>query len=100
MRLVPTPRLHGIHHSMVQQETDSNWSSGLTMWDWMHGTLRVDVPQDAVEIGVPAYRNPAELNLGAALALPFAAQRDAWTTADGTSIDRDPALRASKVFPS
>src|SRR5947209_1385560 len=33
-RLVVTPRMHGIHHSMVPEDTDSNWSSGLTVWDW------------------------------------------------------------------
>jgi sterol desaturase/sphingolipid hydroxylase (fatty acid hydroxylase superfamily) len=44
-RLVVTPRMHGIHHSIVPEETDSNWSSGLTLWDWLHGTLRLNVPQ-------------------------------------------------------
>src|SRR3546814_18324800 len=60
---IVTPRMHGIHHSAVQEETDSNWSSGLTIWDRLHGTLRLDVPQDAITIGVPAYRNPAEVTL-------------------------------------
>jgi sterol desaturase/sphingolipid hydroxylase (fatty acid hydroxylase superfamily) len=40
VRLIVTPRMHGIHHSTVREETDSNWSSGLTVWDWLHGTLR------------------------------------------------------------
>jgi len=44
-RFVVTPRMHGIHHSIVREETDSNWSSGLTLWDWLHGTLRLEVPQ-------------------------------------------------------
>jgi sterol desaturase/sphingolipid hydroxylase (fatty acid hydroxylase superfamily) len=44
-RFLVTPRLHGLHHSIVQGETDSNWSSGLTLWDWLHGTLRLNVPQ-------------------------------------------------------
>ncbi len=49
-----TPRMHGIHHSMVADESDSNWSSGLAIWDWLHGTVRLNVPQDAIEIGVAA----------------------------------------------
>jgi sterol desaturase/sphingolipid hydroxylase (fatty acid hydroxylase superfamily) len=69
--LFVTPRMHGIHHSVVPAETDSNWSSGLTVWDWLHGTLRLDVPQDGITIGVPAYRAPAEVTLGRMLALPF-----------------------------
>ncbi|MEJ7713808.1 MAG: sterol desaturase family protein [Pyrinomonadaceae bacterium] len=44
-RFIVTPRMHSIHHSIVRDETDSNWSSGLTIWDWLHGTLRRDMPQ-------------------------------------------------------
>jgi sterol desaturase/sphingolipid hydroxylase (fatty acid hydroxylase superfamily) len=73
-----TPRMHGIHHSTVHDETDSNWSSGLSMWDRLHGTFRLDVPQSAIRIGVPAYRDPAEIRLLPSLALPFVHQRNAW----------------------
>ena len=74
-RFVVTPRLHGIHHSIVPDETDSNWSSGLTVWDYLHGTLRVDVPQDAITIGVPAYPTSGDVTLANSIALPFGAQR-------------------------
>lgn len=50
---VVTPRMHGIHHSKVPEETDSNWSSLLSIWDRLHGTLRLDVPQSAITIGLP-----------------------------------------------
>lgn len=88
-RLIVTPRMHGIHHSEVQQETNSNWSSGLTIWDWLHGTLRLNVPQDQVTIGVPAYREPAEVSLLQILALPFLKQRSDWTATDGSSPARE-----------
>ena len=48
-RVFVTPRMHGIHHSTVKEETNSNWSSGLTIWDRLHGTFRGDVPQDTVD---------------------------------------------------
>jgi sterol desaturase/sphingolipid hydroxylase (fatty acid hydroxylase superfamily) len=80
---VVTPRMHGIHHSTVKEETNSNWSSGLTVWDWLHGTLRLDVPQDAIVIGVPAYRDPSEVGLASMLALPFGEERPTWHL-DGT----------------
>lgn len=76
--LVTTPPLHGIHHSTRRGETESNWSSGLTLWDRLHGTLRRDVPQAAITIGLPAHRHPAGQRLGAMLALPFRRQRDSW----------------------
>ncbi|MCA1555980.1 MAG: sterol desaturase family protein, partial [Acidobacteria bacterium] len=69
--LIVTPRMHGIHHSIMREETNSNWSSGLTVWDWLHGTLRLNVPQDAITIGVPAYRDPGEVGLAKILKMPF-----------------------------
>jgi sterol desaturase/sphingolipid hydroxylase (fatty acid hydroxylase superfamily) len=77
-RLVVTPRMHGIHHSTVREETNSNWSSGLTLWDWLHGTLRLNVPQDEITIGVPAYRDPREVELTKILAMPFGEERPTW----------------------
>jgi sterol desaturase/sphingolipid hydroxylase (fatty acid hydroxylase superfamily) len=77
-RFLVTPRMHGIHHSMVPEETASNWSSGLTLWDRLHGTLRLDVPQREIVIGVPAYREPREVTLPRVLAMPFGEQRDPW----------------------
>lgn len=69
--LVMTPRLHGIHHSIVPEEQDSNWSSGLTVWDRAHGTLRANVAQDEIEIGVAACREPGDVSLTRSLAMPF-----------------------------
>ena len=77
-RFVTTPRMHGIHHSAVRDETDSNWSSGFAFWDHLHRTIRLDVPQDEITIGVPAYRDAAELRVLPSLALPFGQERDAW----------------------
>jgi sterol desaturase/sphingolipid hydroxylase (fatty acid hydroxylase superfamily) len=94
-RLVVTPRLHGIHHSVVQEETNSNWSSGLTVWDWLHGTLRCDVPQQAIVIGVPSYRDPAELSLPKVLAMPFGEERLAWETPEGARPSRSSTELAS-----
>lgn len=83
VRLLVTPRMHGIHHSTVEEETNSNWSSGLTVWDRLHGTLRLDVPQDAVVIGVPAYRDPREVGLADILKLPFGEERPTWRLPGG-----------------
>lgn len=70
-RLVVTPRLHGIHHSVRTAERNSNWSSGLTVWDRLHGTLCTGVPQERIEIGVPDYREAQAVRLPRLLALPF-----------------------------
>jgi sterol desaturase/sphingolipid hydroxylase (fatty acid hydroxylase superfamily) len=77
-RIIVTPRLHGIHHSIIQDETDSNWSSGLTLWDWLHGSLKLNVPQQAITIGVPAYRESREVSLPKIMAMPFVSQPPSW----------------------
>lgn len=77
-RFVVTPRMHGIHHSTVRHETDSNWSSGLTVWDKLHGTFRSDVPQEEVTIGVPAYRKPQDVTFTEYVKIPFGEQRPTW----------------------
>jgi sterol desaturase/sphingolipid hydroxylase (fatty acid hydroxylase superfamily) len=81
-RLIVTPRMHGIHHSIIETETNSNWSSGLTLWDWLHGTLRLNVPQGEIRIGVPAYCDPQEVTLPKVVAMPFVEQRPSWQWPD------------------
>ena len=96
VRFVVTPRMHGIHHSTVRQETDSNFTSILTAWDRVFGTLRLDVPQDDVTIGVPAWRDPAELTVGRLQVLPLRRQRPSFVTLSGET----PRRRASGSRPT
>ncbi len=77
-RMLVTPRMHGIHHSNRYEETNANWSSGLTVWDWLHGTLRLGVAQERIEIGVPAFRNLDSVVLPKLLTMPFQDQPDYW----------------------
>ena len=70
-KFIVTPRLHGIHHSIVKDEMDSNWSSGLSAWDFLHGTFRDDVPQNRITIGIEKYDEENEVTLGKMLAEPF-----------------------------
>jgi sterol desaturase/sphingolipid hydroxylase (fatty acid hydroxylase superfamily) len=88
--IIVTPRMHGIHHSIVQRETNSNWGTIFCWWDKLHGTLRRDIPQDDITIGVPAYRHENELTLGRLWLLPFQRQRDYWRLPDGQRPERLP----------
>jgi sterol desaturase/sphingolipid hydroxylase (fatty acid hydroxylase superfamily) len=69
--VVMTPRLHGIHHSTVGEERDSNFSSGLTLWDYLHGTIRTGMPQGAITIGLESDRDRRQVSVGKVLLLPF-----------------------------
>lgn len=80
VRLVVTPRMHGIHHSDRREETNSNWSSILTVWDALHRTLLLGVPQARIVIGVPAYQRNEDVTVGKIQILPFLPQRDDWVS--------------------
>ena len=96
-RLFVTPRMHGIHHSVIREEAYANWSSGLTLWDWLHGTLRLNVPQDEIEIGVPAYCEQREVGLAEVLKLPFVEQRPVWVVpGDGQPARLNPSMAAPR----
>ena len=78
VHLVVTPRMHGIHHSDRRAETNSNWSSLLSVWDRLHGTMRMDVPDETIRIGVPAYREPRDVSFARIQMMPLLPQRDDW----------------------
>jgi len=90
VRLIVTPRMHGIHHSDRRDETNSNWSSLLSVWDYLHRTMRFDVPQEQIVIGVPAYHNADDVTLGKVLLLPFESQRDDWNGTIGSAAGNSP----------
>ena len=95
-RFLVTPRMHGIHHSQVMAETNSNYSSVFPWWDRVHRTLVLNVPQAGIEIGVPGYARPEDNRLWRALAIPFQAQRRYWSREDGTTALREQAGRAGE----
>ncbi|HEX8089696.1 MAG TPA: sterol desaturase family protein [Blastocatellia bacterium] len=86
--LVVTPRMHGIHHSIIEQESNSNFATVLTLWDAAHGTLKLNVPQHEITIGLAAHRDAEELTLAKLLALPFGRQKDAWALPDNSRPER------------
>ena len=86
-----TPRMHGIHHSQVRDETNSNYSVVFSWWDRLHRTLGLNVPQSGLVIGVPGYAGPADNGFWSDLLLPFRRQRKYWRRVDGTPVERDSA---------
>lgn len=73
-KILVTPRMHGLHHSIIQDQTNSNWSSGLSIWDRIHGTFRDISEHRDVTIGVPGYRTAGDLTFEKLLELPFREQ--------------------------
>ena len=84
--VIVTPRMHGIHHSADMKEADSNWSSGLTIWDRLHGTLRLDVPQEDLTIGVEGYETSDDVAFARLMGLPFQDQRSTKRSLPSTGV--------------
>jgi sterol desaturase/sphingolipid hydroxylase (fatty acid hydroxylase superfamily) len=83
-----TPRMHGIHHSQIQRENNSNFGTVFPWWDRLHRTLGVNIPQDEVVIGIPGYTLREDNSFWNALLMPFRKQRDYWRRPDGALVER------------
>ncbi len=71
--VIVTPDMHRIHHSILPQETNTNFGFNLPWWDRLLGTYR---PQpegghEGMTLGLKQFRNPARLTLMGMLLLPF-----------------------------
>jgi sterol desaturase/sphingolipid hydroxylase (fatty acid hydroxylase superfamily) len=69
--IIATPRMHAIHHSIDPAQLQSNFSSGLAIWDRLHGTARFDSDPSDVVVGVAGHLNPEDAALAQILTLPF-----------------------------
>jgi sterol desaturase/sphingolipid hydroxylase (fatty acid hydroxylase superfamily) len=72
--LVVTPDMHRVHHSVEDDEANSNFGFNLSWWDRLFGTYR-DQPRGGHEgmiIGIRGYRQPRDVSwLPGLLTLPF-----------------------------
>ncbi len=82
-KLIVTPRMHGIHHSALGPETNSNYSILFSFWDRLNRTLKLNVPQAEVVIGVPGYLLPEDNRFFRLVALPALRQRSYWRWPSG-----------------
>lgn len=71
--LLVTPDMHRVHHSIVIEETNSNYGFNLPWWDRLFGTYRAQpaAGHDAMTIGIGLFRDPQYLHLHRLLAQPF-----------------------------
>lgn len=55
---IVTPDMHRVHHSVIPQETDSNFGFNLAIWDRICGTYRAQPERghEGMTIGIDAFR--------------------------------------------
>lgn len=72
-RLLVTPDMHRIHHSVRREEADSNFGFALACWDRLFATYR-EAPRDGhdgMTIGTPGFEDAGEQRLDRMLTQPF-----------------------------
>ncbi|MFK5913501.1 MAG: sterol desaturase family protein [Woeseiaceae bacterium] len=71
--IVVTPNMHRIHHSINENETNSNFGFFISIWDRLFGTY-IKEPKEGhenMQIGLEDFREPKWQNLRWLLYLPF-----------------------------
>ena len=53
--LIVSPNMHKVHHSRIKIETDSNYSSFLTIWDRIFGSFRLKDDYSEINFGLDNY---------------------------------------------
>lgn len=100
-KVIVTPRMHGIHHSAIGSETNSNYSVIFPWWDRLNKTLVLNVPQSLIRIGVPGYMEVNDNRFWNLIIMPFVKQKRYWRFADGSlaKSKRDKTIKATRMLP-
>ena len=71
-KLIVTPDMHRIHHSIEVSETNSNYGFNLSVWDRILGTYKEEAikAQPEIVIGIDMFRRPEELTFYSLLMMP------------------------------
>jgi len=72
-RVLVTPDMHRVHHSIHRHEHDSNYGFALSIWDRMFGTYTAqpEAGHDGMTVGLE-WQDDRPARLGWSLSLPFA----------------------------
>lgn len=68
---IVTPFMHKVHHSRWQPETDSNYSSLLSIWDRVFGSFRMNRKPSSIHIGLDDYDSPERQSVPGMLKTPW-----------------------------
>lgn len=79
---VVTPDMHRVHHSIEDDETNSNFGFNLPWWDRLFGTYKAqpDAGHEGMTIGIDRFRDPTKVErLPGMLLLPFSGHSTGYT---------------------
>ena len=93
---IVTPDMHRVHHSVLPNETNSNFGFNLAVWDRLFGTYRAQPAKGHTDmtIGLKNFRDPRKVDrLAGMLWLPFVGSVDKYAINDRSppSIPKSPS---------
>jgi sterol desaturase/sphingolipid hydroxylase (fatty acid hydroxylase superfamily) len=68
---IVTPAMHKVHHSRWQPETDSNYSSLLSVWDRIFRSFRLRDDPRTIQFGLDEFAKPEDQTLPGILKTPL-----------------------------
>ena len=78
--LIVSPNMHRIHHSCLQPETDSNFSSIFSFWDRLAHTFRLRADASTIKLGLFEFDDRQWQTLWGMLKTPFRSQANGQKT--------------------
>lgn len=97
--IIVTSSVHGVHHSALQAQADSNYGSVLTIWDRLFGTYVNPENVRIAHFGLGYFHQPKDAGLVRVLQQPFlfpAVIRD--PNRDSSNREPNPVMIASEPF--
>lgn len=58
LAIIVTPAMHRVHHSRIEKETNSNYSSLLSWWDIVFGSFRLRPDVENIRYGLDEFTDP------------------------------------------
>ena len=68
---IVTPAMHKVHHSRIRPETDSNYTSLLSIWDRLFKSFRLREDPHGIDFGLEGYDGAGKQKLSGLIKTPF-----------------------------
>ncbi|MEX2214032.1 MAG: sterol desaturase family protein [Phycisphaeraceae bacterium] len=86
---IVTPWMHYVHHSRWQPETDSNYSSFLSIWDRLFGSFRLRDKPEEISLGLDGWEEGDWRSLWGMLRSPFSRRGKGAAAAESAREERE-----------
>ena len=68
---IVTPAMHKVHHSRLRNETDSNYSAFLSIWDRLFHSFRLRTDLSKIDFGLDEFDEPEDGTIKGLLRMPL-----------------------------